>query len=174
MNGVHAHTTSDEDVFVDVINEEDTFRRGIGGNHCGEEDGAAGLGCSDGAGINARGEMTHESEMGFEMLDVKRIGVGEGYEAAALGQLSEKGIGQQEIRLGNDDAVPCVAEFLEGDADVKTRGEVFVPLFGSEAAFLPGGPKRIFLDGGPHFFGGEIGGNGRRVGALRSALSKWD
>lgn len=96
--------------------------------------------------------MQHKLEVRFEMLDVERIGIGEGDEAATFGQLCEERIREKEIGFGNDDAIPSVPELVEGDLDVEAGDKVFVPGLRREVAFLPLGPEGVALDGGPHFF----------------------
>ena len=150
--GVEVHAAASADVGEDVVDVENACGRGACSVDGGPVDLWLRFAGSNAAGIDARGEVTKESEVGFQMSDVNGIGVGEKDQPIAAREARKKMIG--EDRIGKDDAVPGLAKLIEGDAEVEFVGEMSAPIARCEAAFLPIFPERIALNGGPDFFRG--------------------
>ncbi len=165
LYGMHSQAAAGQDVGPDIVNVQDAIRLRFGGAYGGAEDRAARFAGANGARVDPRGEVTHEAESRLQMFDMEGIGVGEQDETVAPGQASEQAIRKQEIGFGNDDAIPCGAELLEGDARVEACGEVFIPILGSDAALLPGSPERVLLNRSPHFFRRQVCGAANGGGA---------
>jgi len=55
--------------------------------------------------------------------------------------------------LGIESRIPNCGELFKVERKAETLTEMEMPIVRGNAAFLPIGPARIFIDGGPELFG---------------------
>ena len=165
LDCAHTQAPRCNGVCADVVNEKRAGGRGLRGADRSAENFARRLAGADGAGINSGVKMPREGEIVLHVRNVKQVCIRKQYQPVTPMKLSQERDRKHQIRLRNDDAVPCLGKLLKVSLHAKAPADVFVPFGGGDAPLLPIQPERVALNRGVKFATRRFA-TARRMGAI--------